>query len=516
MRLTLRKIHLLEIVLQILVFSKLDTETLVSSKSHPEDLDAILLLDPAPAEPWSVFKDWFYYLLRHEHFWEAQRILHSLFHELPRLECHDLVQDYIKEALSKDIDQDSVRIAVSSLIQRFIYVKESPYSTPLAAIQWNDAISWALFGVTLARTDGEPSSLFSRICLRLSLQEEFEFNNPLPLDGVNETDETSDLLDEAMNAIVHALSAEHNRFTLNELSGWAITYAALRYYRDVLPFINYQFVDARDSYWRTPLHGASLAGQGIAVETLLFEEEADASLLDWFGQTPLHYAARSCVPGSEKEYLRIMKALLLSDSPSVNTKDPSGLTPLHMAVVNQSYDAAELLLQHHAIVETSDYGALLLLHKENMGWISTWKSLLSRYDHQQPATLDKISSGVRPSSTPDLEASIHNDAPLKYPVNIILDTSAALILRNLPSPVASKNNNNCIQGLFRLLENDYSDSAFSAFEPQPGDLTDTAPPARPTRPKAYHLDEDAGEPSQVRHSHAKTSPSTPEPRYLPA
>ena len=371
------------------------------------------------AGPWSLFKDWFYFLLRHNYFWEAHRISQSLFYALPRLECQQLVQDYIAKALGEITDQESVKIAVSSMVQHFIYAFKSTHPSVLAVVQWNDAITWALFGVTLGKADEDSTSVFSRTCLRRSL--EVELSISLPLDGVNEDDGLSDPLHEAAMhgdiAVLEALTALPSPCTLDELNQRALSNAALLYSHKILPFLDFKIVDARDGYQRTPLHWASLMGEGNAVKTLLSVGKADAGLIDWFGCTPLHYAVRFCVPGSETEHLQTVKALLMSESAGVNTRDSTGQTPLNMAIVQQSYDVAEILLEHKTKIETRDYGALLLLGGNNIDWLSSWKQLLWKHDHSPFLTLST--------------AIWHKKASLSLPGTIDLDIHAALLLRAL-------------------------------------------------------------------------------------
>lgn len=359
-------------------------QILVLTGRHPEDLDASLT-DLTSDGPWGVFKDWFCFLLRHGYFWEAQRILSSLLHTLTALECRDMVRDYIRKAVSANIGQESVKIAVSSLVQRFVYVVESGNS-PLSVAQWNDAITGALFGITLAKAGEESPSLFNWIRLRRSLERVFEPNIHLPLDGVNEDDEIINRLIEAVmdgdeQAMRQVMISDPSRYTVDDFFIVALFKAAQCDLGDVLPFLNPRTVNARDGYHRTPLHWASLNGHKKAVDRLLIEGGSDPCLLDWFGRTPLHYAVRRCVPGSARKllYLQIVEALLKSDSATVATKDPIGLTPLHMAIENDASDVAEILLQHGAIVQIGDYRVL----PRSVGEPSKWHGLLSRYDPPQ-------------------------------------------------------------------------------------------------------------------------------------
>ena len=458
----------MEVVLQILVLTRLSPGELDYKSYFPK------------AEPWRPFKDWFYYLLYQDLFWEAQRILHSLLHELPRRECMTMLQDYIAKAVVTKSSQEPVKIAVSSIIQRFMYVFKSTHSNPLAAVQWNDAFTWALFGISLAKTDQVSASLFSRICLRRSLEKELELSTLLPLDNESDNDGMDELLHEAAKngdiAMMQAIVAGPSRYTLDDLNRRAFSSASLVYSQNLLPFLRPELVDARDGFQRTPLHWASLFGQGNAVETLLGQGQADAGLLDWFGCT-LHYAVRDCHPGWNTERLQIVKALLMSDSTSVNTKDPSGLTPLCIAILNRSYDVAQLLLQHNAMVETSDYGALLLRRHYDFDSLLRWHGLLSKHDHRKDASMDTLKSAIEPFFALDLEDRRNDEANLIYPGIIELDSTAALMLRNLPTPIP----NRALSTLLAFLKSEYSGSAFPAFQWTQSYVSVTAAPQRASK-----------------------------------
>ncbi len=386
--LTLRKIHLLEITLQILVLTG----------KYPLDLDdslrevtlareATLALEDGfhltPAR-WTVFKDWFHYLLHHEHFWEAQRILQSLFNVLPSVQCLDLLQDCIAKAVGTNIGQESVKIAISSLVQQFVYFFQSSGSILREAAPWNDAITWAIFGEVLVKAGAEFTSLFSRICLRRSLQDDLKLSMNLPLDGHNGNDEMSRRLFEAitsgdMRTMQQAMTAEPTRYPLDGLSSGVLLNAAQSNSRiDMLPFLNSRTVNSRDGFWRTPLHWAVLNDEWKAVELLLSEEKADAGLLDWFGNTPLHCAVRPWAPGSasETKRVRVTAALLKSDSTRINMKSPRGQTPLSTVIRSQSYDIAEILLQHGAVFTAGDYDALSQFDPWKR---DKWRQLLSKW-----------------------------------------------------------------------------------------------------------------------------------------
>ena len=376
------QIHLLEVILQILVLSG----------KRPADLGDSLIEVPLKGQDtpdltgqWSVFKHWFCHLLQHQYFWEAQCILRSLFYVLPRLQYVELVQHYFETAVRTNISQEPVQIAASSLVQHSLYAIESEDPNPCAVVQWNDAVTWALFGITLTEAGVEPASLPSRICLRLSLPEKLGLKLSLPLDGAHRKHQPDDYMSERLYSL-HEMTPKKETsqrklddfyweilniavclcdspnyikksYELDEddVYSWALLHVA-QYCPGSLPLqrgrnLNPRTVNAQDSYKRTPLHWASLNGQIKAVEILLRKDITDIRRVDWFGSTPLHYAVKSCSPGREINYRQVFEALLKFDSAAANTKDSRGLTPLRTAIQKEFYGMAESLLRHGAIPE---------------------------------------------------------------------------------------------------------------------------------------------------------------------
>ena len=359
--LILRKIHILELMLLALVLTELE----------PKDLEASLTSDAKSVRPWNVFKYWFYHLLHNQLFWEAQRILQSLLHIVSWTDSRIMVHDYIEKAVSTNIGKESVQIAVSSLVQRFIYVNESRRSSPLAVVPWNDAITWAILGVTLAKTSGDTTSPFKCITLRRSLQEKLapHIGITLPLDSVRGNDEISDSLYEAVSngdvsMMRQAIVVSSTRYGLDEVKSTALPIVARHCSKkEVLVFLDSDTVHARDGYQRTALHWAAIKGDRPTIDTLLIEG-ADPGSLDWFGRTPLHYAVKTL----SIERYEAANSILNFDAATVNTKDLSGLGPLHTAILDGSHDIATLLVQYGAIMETSDIGALPPFDSGHIDW----------------------------------------------------------------------------------------------------------------------------------------------------
>ena len=364
--LTLRKIHILELILLALVLTGLE----------PKDLEASLTSDSTSVGPWSVFKDWFYHLLHNQLFWEAQRILQSLLHINSLPESQKMVHDYIEKAVSTNIGEESVQIAVSSLIQRFIYVIKSRRSSPLAVIPWNDAITWALFGVTLAKMGDDSTSLLQCIFLRRSLEEELApgLGIVLPLSGVQENDGISDSLYRAVSngdvsMMRQAMTIPPARYKLDEVNSLALLKVAqCGLEQDVLEFLNSDTVHVRDGYQRTALHWAALKCDCRKIDILLERGKADPGSLDWFGCTPLHYAVKTL----DGEQYEAAYSLLNFNAATVNMKDLSGLGPLHTAILDDSRNIANLLVRYGAILETSDNGALPPFDFGNIDWGSRY------------------------------------------------------------------------------------------------------------------------------------------------
>ena len=77
----------------------------------------------------------------------------------------------------------------------------------------------------------------------------------------------------------------------------------------------------------TPLHAASASGH-LAVIQHLLESGADASAVDMEGNTPVHVA---CLNGQDVVLAAILAAPNASSTALVNAMNKAGQTPLHFA-----------------------------------------------------------------------------------------------------------------------------------------------------------------------------------------
>ena len=391
---------------------------LVLTGLEPKDFEASLPSDSTSVGPWSVFKDFFYYLLHNRLFWEAQRILQTLIHTVSLPESQTMVHDYIEEAVSTNIGDDSVQIAVSSLVQRFLYVTKSKRSSPLAVVSWNEAITWALFGVTLAEKGEDSTSLFNRIFLRRSLEEELApgLCITLPLNGVQGNDEVSDSLYEAVSngdasMMRQAMIIAPTHYRWDEVNSMALLKAAQRGSEmNVLKFLSPDTVHTRDGYQRTVFHWAALKCDWRTIEILLMQGKADPCSLDWFGCTPLHYAVQTLQD-------RAAYLLLDFDAATVNTKDMSGLGPLHTAILDESPGIAILLVENGATMGTGNIGALPPFDIGNVDWDSKYSLYQTRLASFQPSdlALTGAKSGSRKISSSGHFGLLGQHTRQKYP-----------------------------------------------------------------------------------------------------
>ncbi|GAB4266897.1 MAG: hypothetical protein Kow0029_00970 [Candidatus Rifleibacteriota bacterium] len=110
---------------------------------------------------------------------------------------------------------------------------------------------------------------------------------------------------------------------------------------------NHEILDMRNISGRTALHtAAALAETDSAILISLLSENADLSIVDAGGNTPLHLVCA----GEEANRTLLLKILLLY-RPNVNARNFADLTPLHVAVKSGNADMVKLLLEKGAKID---------------------------------------------------------------------------------------------------------------------------------------------------------------------
>ena len=108
-------------------------------------------------------------------------------------------------------------------------------------------------------------------------------------------------------------------------------------------------LDVRGFYGNNPLHGAARSGNFEIVRILIEYDPAAINVGDGTGWTPLHWASRS----HNFKDGRVIR-LLLEHGEDINGQDHMGRTPLHWASFNRVPEAVRVLLEHGADVEAKD------------------------------------------------------------------------------------------------------------------------------------------------------------------
>eukprot|EP00056_Hartaetosiga_gracilis_P008171 m.116816 g.116816 ORF g.116816 m.116816 type:complete len:811 (-) comp12863_c0_seq2:104-2536(-) len=119
------------------------------------------------------------------------------------------------------------------------------------------------------------------------------------------------------------------------------------------------FLEATDSFRRTPLHLASLKGNDEIVE-MLVQAGANVHAHDKWKSTPLHYAANG-------GFVKVID-LLGHPNEDINTKNWFLKTPLHWAAASGHFDAVVLLCKfgaNHSIVDENHETPLHVAARNN-------------------------------------------------------------------------------------------------------------------------------------------------------
>ena len=157
-------------------------------------------------------------------------------------------------------------------------------------------------------------------------------------------------------SVVVTLIAKGATLNLTDNSGSTpLHYAVSRNYPSVVAALiaadEKVSLNVADALGLTPLHWA--VGNVTIVDSLI-EADANVTLKDNFGKTPLHYAATG-------GFYDVVVGLLAEDA-DVNAQDNNDQTPLHNAAKNGHPDVVAVLLAEDAVVNLKDKDGKTPLH----------------------------------------------------------------------------------------------------------------------------------------------------------
>ena len=131
------------------------------------------------------------------------------------------------------------------------------------------------------------------------------------------------------------------------------------------------------------------------------------------------------------------RVLLKSRPADVNMADARGLTPLRIAILRLSYYMSKLLFQHGAIISRDNYFNLPAIFSDGIWSPYQWEQLLDKYSrHQDPSSLVPSNVDVYPPTASSQGMSSRIVRHLTYSQLSRIDTTAVLLIRNLPLETA--------------------------------------------------------------------------------
>lgn len=179
---------------------------------------------------------------------------------------------------------------------------------------------------------------------------------------------------------------------------------------DVISLLSHADLDAHNGFGRTPLHWAVEVQNPLLVHLLLI---AGAPLNDQDdnGSSALHLAA-------EFGDIKIVQELLSRPGTFVNSRDVSGRTPLHYAVLQEDPHVVRALIAARTIIDAQDIDGATPLH--DAAAYGTQGILQALIQSIPPAALDKTDNRGR---TPLLVALENGN---RYAVSLLLALGAQI------------------------------------------------------------------------------------------
>ncbi|EGD80383.1 transcription factor inhibitor ECI-6 [Salpingoeca rosetta] len=162
---------------------------------------------------------------------------------------------------------------------------------------------------------------------------------------------------------------------------WACTPASTDVLQIVLRVCQGSILNQQDLHQQTPLHWSVLCGHSAHAQ-LLLQHEADPSLVDKEGRTPLHYAV-------ELASVDCLRVLIRSSTTHVlNQPDARGYAALHIAVSKQDMNAFNALVNAGSgsvgggggvdVNQTDQHGRTPLHYAALLGQAGMCRGLISR------------------------------------------------------------------------------------------------------------------------------------------
>ncbi len=121
-------------------------------------------------------------------------------------------------------------------------------------------------------------------------------------------------------------------------------------------------INAQNDEKKTPLHYAVESGCLLKI-ALMLENNADVTIQDQYGHTPLYYVVNKEIDSKEKTEKNLSIArLLISKGGSIDVQDKQGSTLLHWATQNNYRALAQLLIEKGTSANIQDFTHCTPLH----------------------------------------------------------------------------------------------------------------------------------------------------------